>query len=58
MTKGTVIIIGSRSVLEPAVARLKEKKYSVIGIEQWPQGDYLQMPMYCIEPVGSGFPQK
>jgi hypothetical protein len=37
------------------VKRVKEKKYSVIGVHEWPQGDYLMIPMYCIDPVSTSF---
>jgi hypothetical protein len=55
MNKATVIVIGSAEPLASAVKRVKEKKYSVIGVHEWPQGDYLMIPMYCIDPVSTSF---
>lgn len=56
MNKATVIVIGAAPILDAAVKRIKEKNYSVIGVQEWPQGDYLMMPMYCVDPVDTGFP--
>lgn len=55
MIKGTVVLIGAVQDLEPAIKNLRNKKYSVIAIEQWPHGNYVQAPMYCVTPVQEAF---
>ena len=55
MRTGTIVLVGKELHLRTAVAEAKEKNYSVIGVQEWPQGDYLLMPTYSVSPVQNPF---
>lgn len=55
MRKATVILVGQRPQLNEAGQIAKDKKYSPILVEHWPDVEGLMIPVYDINSVENNF---